>query len=125
MTISLDQMRFTFSDTIAGYVTNFNRDTDAFTLKTSDGREYTVKLKGSTYAQFVRNLDDPYHDATGQMREMLVPGRFLYAYGVFYPEVKGYTYEAQFLVFVGRRPGEYVFESPDWWVRQITSLGNF
>ncbi|MBI5961346.1 MAG: AGE family epimerase/isomerase, partial [Chloroflexi bacterium] len=125
MTISPEQMRFTFSDTIAGYVTTFDRDKDTFKLKTSDGREYTVKLKGSTYAQFVRNLGDPYHDATGQIREMLTKGRFVFVYGVFYPEHGGYNYEAQFLVFVGRKPGEYVFENPDWWVRQIIQLGDF
>ncbi len=125
MTISPKQMNFTFSDTVAGYVTRYDQGQDVFTLKTSDGREYDVKLKGNTYAQYVRNLGDPYHDATGQMREMLVPGRFLYVYGVFYPEHNGYTYEAQFLIFVGRRPGDFVPEGPDWWVRQIAELGNF
>ncbi|RPJ19583.1 MAG: hypothetical protein EHM35_20490, partial [Planctomycetaceae bacterium] len=86
MTITPDQMRFTFSDTIAGYVTGFNRDTGVFTLRTSGGQEYPVRLKGHTYAWFVRNLGEPYHDATGQMREMLVEGTYLYVYGVFYPE---------------------------------------
>ena len=72
---------------------------------------------------FVRNLGDPYHDATGQMREMLIAGRYLFVYGIFYPEGKGYTYEAQYLVFVGRRPDEYVFERPDWWINQIQAIG--
>ncbi len=44
----------------------------------------------------MRNLGEPYHDATGQMRDMLVPGRYLFVYGVYYPEGQGYTYEAQF-----------------------------
>jgi mannose/cellobiose epimerase-like protein (N-acyl-D-glucosamine 2-epimerase family) len=125
MTISSKQMNFTFSDTVAGYVTRYDQGQDTFTIKTSDGREYDVKLKGNTYAQYVRNLGDPYQDATGQMREMLVPGRYLYVYGIFYPEHNAYTYEAQFLVFVGRRPGDFVHESPDWWVRQIAELGDF
>jgi mannose/cellobiose epimerase-like protein (N-acyl-D-glucosamine 2-epimerase family) len=125
MTITPDKMRFTFSDTIAGYVTSFDREKGVFTLKTSGGVEYTVKLKGQTYAQFVRNLGEPYHDATGQMRDMLAEGRHVFVYGVFYPEGKGYTFEAQFLVFTGRRPGEYVFERPDWWINQIRQLGDF
>ena len=29
--------------------------------------------------------------------------------------------EAQFLVFHGRKEGEYLFEKQDWWIRQITS----
>jgi mannose/cellobiose epimerase-like protein (N-acyl-D-glucosamine 2-epimerase family) len=125
MTISPDRIRFTFSDTIAGYVTRFDRDAGVFTLRTSGGELYPVKLKGNTYAQFVRNLGEPYHDATGLIHEMLTEGRYLFVYGVYYPEGKGYTYEAQFLVFVGRRPNEYVFERSDWWVRQIQELGNF
>ena len=47
---------------------------DTFTLETSDGREFTVKLTDTTYAELVRNLGEPYADATGQMRDMLVPG---------------------------------------------------
>ena len=121
----MNEIRFTFSDTIAGYVTAFDGARDTFTVKTSDDREYSIKLKGNTYAQLVRNLGDPYQDATGRIRTMLQPGRFVFIYAVFYPEKNGYTIEAQFLVFVGRRLGEYVFESPDWWVRQIEELGEF
>ena len=31
---------FTFSDTIAGYVTGYDDETDSFGLRTSDGREF-------------------------------------------------------------------------------------
>ena len=31
--------------------------------------------------------------------EMLVPGRYLFVYGIYYPEHEGYTYEAQYMVF--------------------------
>lgn len=117
--------RFSFSDTIAGYVTQYDRDADAYGLRTSDGREFEVKLKGNTYAQIVRNLGDPYFDCTGQMREMLVPGRFLFTYGVFYPQREMNDFEAQFLVFLGRKVQEFVFEKQDWWVEQIKALGSF
>ena len=79
-------MAFTFSDTIAGYVKRYDRNADSFAIETSDGREFTVGLTDTTDAQLVRNLGEPYVDATGQMRDMLVPGRYLFAYGVFYPE---------------------------------------
>ncbi|MFN2203201.1 MAG: AGE family epimerase/isomerase [Caldilineaceae bacterium] len=121
----MNELNFTFSDTIAGYVTGFDRDSDTYTVKTSDDREYTVTLKENTYAMLVRNLGDPYQDATGQLRDLLVSGRFVFSYGVFYPEGGDNTFEAQFVLFVGRRPGEYVFEKRDWWVKQIESLGNF
>lgn len=115
----------TFSDTVAGYVVAFDRDADRFTVRTSGGAEYTVQLKASTYAQLVRNLDDPYQDSTAQIRDMLVPGRYLYTYGTFYADDAATTFEAQYLVFVGRGEGEFVFERPDWWVRQIHELAEF
>jgi mannose/cellobiose epimerase-like protein (N-acyl-D-glucosamine 2-epimerase family) len=121
----MNDINFTFSDLIAGYVTGFDRSADIYSVKTSGGQEFQVKLKSNTYAQLLRNLGDPYQDSTGQMRDMLVPGRYLFTYGVFYPESGGNVFEAQFIVFVGRRPDEYIQERPDWWVRQIEQIGDF
>jgi len=121
----MNNIAFPFSDTIAGYVTQYDPSTDTYIVKTSGGKEYSVKLKSNTYAQLVRNLGDPYQDSTGPMREMLVPGRFLFTYGTYYPEEKDFNFEAQFLLFVGGKPGEYVVEKSDWWVKQIRQLGDF
>ena len=121
----MDNIDFPFSDTIAGYVTDFDRDSDTYNVKTSGGREFRIKLKGNTYAQLVRNLGDPYYDCTGQMRDMLVPGSYLFTYGIFYPQGDGHFFEAQFLIFVGRKLGEYFFEKQDWWIKQIQALGEF
>ena len=121
----MNQINFTFSDTIAGYVTSFDREQDTYVVKTSDGREYTVKLKSNTYAQLMRNLGDPYQDATGPIRDMLTPGRHLFTYGIYYPEKSDFNFEAQFIIFLGRRVGEYFFERQDWWVRQIREIGDF
>jgi mannose/cellobiose epimerase-like protein (N-acyl-D-glucosamine 2-epimerase family) len=121
----MDNMSFPFSDTIAGYVVGYNKEKDAFGMRTSDGREFQVKFASNTYAQVMRNLDAPYQDCTGQMRQMLSPGRFLFVYGIYYPEHGGYTYEAQFLIFPGRREGEFLFEKQDWWIQQVRSIGDF
>ena len=121
----MNEISFTFSDLVAGYVTQFDRGTDTYTVKTSGGQEFQIKLKSNTYAQVVRNLGDPYQDSTGPMRDMLVPGRFLYTYGVFYPEASGPVFEAQFILFLGRKADEYVIERPDWWVKQIEEIGDF
>jgi mannose/cellobiose epimerase-like protein (N-acyl-D-glucosamine 2-epimerase family) len=121
----MNSIAYPFSDTVAGYVTQYDRDRDQYIVKTSGGQEFTVQIKGNTYAQVIRNLGDPYLDCTGQMRDMLTPGRYVFTYGIFYPEHNDYTFEAQFLVFAGRRANEYVIERPDWWVRQIEELGDF
>jgi len=121
----MNKVDFTFSDTIAGYVTAFDKDNDTFTMKTSHEKEYLIHLKSNTYAMVIRNLDDPYRDSTNQMRSMLVPGRYLFIYGIFYPEEGNYIIEAQFIIFVGQKSDEFLFERQNWWINQINSLGNF
>jgi mannose/cellobiose epimerase-like protein (N-acyl-D-glucosamine 2-epimerase family) len=120
----MNSLNFTFSDTIAGYVASLDEGKRTFILKTSDDREYRVYVADNAYAELMRNSNDPYADATGQMFRMLVPGRFLYVYGTFYPEGGDVNYEAKHLIFVGRQPGEYLFEKPDWWIRQIAAVGD-
>jgi mannose/cellobiose epimerase-like protein (N-acyl-D-glucosamine 2-epimerase family)/anti-anti-sigma regulatory factor len=117
---------FPFSDTIAGYVTVLDSNRNSFGLKTSDDRHFEVHLTETTYAELVRNLCEAYIDATGTMREMLTPGRYLYAYGVYYPQSDGNCqFEAKHLVFLGRTSSDYFFEKSDWWVQQIRSLADF
>ncbi|MBF0564284.1 MAG: AGE family epimerase/isomerase, partial [Nitrospirae bacterium] len=120
----MTQVNFEFSDTIAGYVTGFDFATNVFGIKTSDGREFKVKLAANTYAELTRNLGESFIDCSGQMKDMLAAGRFLFVYGVFYPE-DGKPFEAEHIVFVGRGDSEYVFEKQDWWIRQIKQLGDF
>jgi mannose/cellobiose epimerase-like protein (N-acyl-D-glucosamine 2-epimerase family) len=122
---AMEVANFTFSDTLAGYVTGFDRDERVFHVKTSDGRPFAIKLKKNTYALMMRNLGEPYVDCTGQIDSLLTPGRYLYTYGTYYPEQGRQVLEAQYLTFVGRRVDEYLFERRDWWVLQIKSLGDF
>ena len=121
----MDKINFSFSDTIAGYVVDFDKDADSFHIKTSDDREFTVKLSKKAYAWIANNLNEPRQWCGDQMRGMLSPGRFLFVYGTFYNEGGGFNFEAQYLVFLGRKPNEYDFEKQDWWVRQIRALGEF
>ena len=119
----MTKVDFPFSDLIAGYVTHYDSDRDIFGLKTSDDREFKVKLSPMAYAKLIQNFNEGYPDATGSMRSMLVPGRYLFTYGVFYPDSE--FFDAKQIVFAGRKKNEYVFEKQDWWVKQINCLGKF
>lgn len=123
----MNNIDFTFSDLIAGYVAHYDAKTDRFTLKTSDGRDYEIGLTGNTYAEVIRNLGEGFKDATDHMRDMLSPGRFVFAYGVFYPDGPDATilFDAKHIVFAGRSETSFDFEKPDWWVKQIDQLGKF
>lgn len=115
---------FEFSDLIAGYVTRYDFQHDLIALQTSAGREFHVKLMETTFGEMLRNLGEPFADCTSHMRDMLMPGRFLFAYGVFYPEADK-PFEAKHLVFVGRAENEYEFEKQNWWIHQIRKLADF
>lgn len=124
----MSNMGFSFSDSLAGYVTDFESSKGSvgtFKLKTSDGRNFEVALTSNTYAELVRNLGEPYFDCTSQMNSMLVSNRYLFVYGIFYHEAGQYKFEAKHIVFLGRTENEYLFERPNWWVNQIRSLANF
>lgn len=120
----MNELTFTFSDTIAGYVTNLNRTTRQFGLRTSDGREYEVALTPTTYARISQNLEEGYLDCTGRIGEMLQEGQHVFAYGVFYPEEGGLKFEANSLVFPGEAPDKYRHEEPDWWIKQVRSIAD-
>jgi mannose/cellobiose epimerase-like protein (N-acyl-D-glucosamine 2-epimerase family)/ABC-type transporter Mla MlaB component len=118
-------LSFSFSDLISGYVEKFDGDAHSFTLSTSDKRCFTVKLTDNTFAELLRNLGEGYHEiGAGQIGDMLAPGRFVFAYGIHYPE-SDKPFEAKHLVFVGRTETQFRFENQDWWSNQIRKLSDF
>src|SRR6185312_3717636 len=78
-----------------------------------------------TYAEVIRNPSESFQDPGTSLQSLLTPGRYLFAYGIFYPEGGDYLLEAKRLVLVGWAQNEWRFESPDWWVNQIRDLAQF
>ena len=122
----MNALDFSFSDLIAGYVTKYDAATDHVWLKTSDGREYSIGITPTTYAEIIRNLGEGFKNASDNMRAKFTPGRFMFAYGVFYPDsASKIEFDAKHIVFAGRSETSYEFEKPDWWLKQIDQLGQF
>ncbi|MDD2381991.1 MAG: AGE family epimerase/isomerase [Mariniphaga sp.] len=120
-------LNFTFSDTIAGYVIDFNLRERTFKLKTSDNREFNAYLADSCFARYARKLNEGYQDATGDLHKLLaLPRQMVFAYGTFYPGSESHegVFQTQWLVFPGNGPGIYRHEEPDWWINQIDSIGH-
>ncbi|EXI90610.1 MAG: Cellobiose 2-epimerase [Candidatus Accumulibacter regalis] len=115
---------YSYSDTIAGYVTQVDRAARSFDLQTSNGGEFRAYLTPNTYARIAENLEDSYQDCTGRMAEMLQPGQQVFAYCVFYPQAGELRAEVKSMVFPGEGAGVYRHEEPDWWIRQIRSIAN-
>jgi mannose/cellobiose epimerase-like protein (N-acyl-D-glucosamine 2-epimerase family) len=116
---------FTWSDTISGYVTSYDAAASTVELVTSDQRTFRVELDENTAAEFLRNLGEPYVDAGGHLADLLVPGQYVIAYGIFYPVGEGLLFTAKHLYLMGRRPDDYNFEDGGWWVKQIDQLASF
>ncbi|HLZ62924.1 MAG TPA: AGE family epimerase/isomerase [Ktedonosporobacter sp.] len=119
-----DKTRFTCSDIVAGYVTT-PVESSAFRLKTTDDREYEIRLTDSTYAEVLRNLGEYYHDPGMALLDLIKPGRYLFVYSLIYPEQNDWIFEAKHIVAVGYGENEYRFEEQDWWIKQIRALAEF
>ena len=121
------KMQFEFTDLISGYVSNFSEQKKTFTLTTSDGRAFEVALTDTTFARLMRNLDEPYQDATGNMYNLLAQdGRMVFAFGIFYPQSNGeYAFEAKQIDFPEKAQGKFRFEEQNWWANQAKSICNF
>ncbi|NJR50618.1 MAG: N-acyl-D-glucosamine 2-epimerase [Leptolyngbyaceae cyanobacterium CSU_1_3] len=120
----MERMNFTFSDTIAGYVTHFDRSAKSFGIKTSDGRIYEAHLTPAAYGRIAQNLEEPYNDCTGRFAELLTPGQHVFAYGIFYPQGDGHRFDVKSLVFPGEATDDYRHEEPDWWIKQVRSIAD-
>ncbi|MFJ6700842.1 AGE family epimerase/isomerase [Streptomyces sp. NPDC091272] len=117
------EVPFSFSDLTAGYVTGLRGG--SFTLKTLDDREVTLHLTAATTAQLLRNLGEPYLDATDRMREYLTPGALVFCYGPVYPGEEGLHFQADRLVLAHRPEAPLPYEEPGWWTRQLDELARF
>jgi mannose/cellobiose epimerase-like protein (N-acyl-D-glucosamine 2-epimerase family) len=123
--VATDITRFTRSDLVAGYVTSFDEASDSYGLRTSDGGELECFLTSGTFGFEIRNFGEDYRDCTAALRDMLVPERYAYAYGIFYPEGDGHRFEVSHMVFCGDRSDEFRFEEPSWWVDQARAVADF
>ncbi|ARQ70595.1 AGE family epimerase/isomerase [Streptomyces marincola] len=117
------EIDFTFSDLVGGYVESARGD--VFVLRTFGGSRRTVRLTGTTTAQWLRNLGEPYRDETGRLRELLRPGVLVFSYGPVYPDSDGLRFQADRLVFVGDTDDLRRYETSGWWVDQLRELAAF
>jgi mannose/cellobiose epimerase-like protein (N-acyl-D-glucosamine 2-epimerase family) len=120
-----ENLAFTWADTIAGYVESYDADAKVLELSTSDQRRFRIEIDETTGAELLRNLGEPYTDASGHLSQMLAPGRYLIAYGIFYPLGDDLRFVAKQVHLLGRGTGDYSFEDLGWWPRQLDQLASF
>lgn len=116
---------FIYSDLIAGYVVSVDQAANSFVVKSPGGDLYTVRLNYDTYGQTISNLGEGWIGA--DIKELLVPGQYVFAYGIVYPEHGALSFEAKHLKFPGKivNGAGYRFEDQDWWIKQIGQIADF
>jgi mannose/cellobiose epimerase-like protein (N-acyl-D-glucosamine 2-epimerase family) len=118
----MNNLDFTFSDLISGYVTSYDEATKLVGIKTSDNRQYEAKLTANTYAKQTQNLGEGWLDRTGDLSKLLVPGQMIFAYGTFFPEDK-VKFEINYLVFAGDASDKFRYaDEKGWWINQIDEI---
>lgn len=126
--MSLNHMRFSFSDRFSGKIHSFDPAERQFSLTAADGSEYRFGLTATTYGQVVRNSDEAWIDCTGQIEQLLrVDGLYISVYGIAYPQGQAFRLEAKELLFFSQpdSPGTFRFEQPGWWSDQLAAFGAF
>ncbi len=120
----MNDLSFTFSDLISGYVTSYNENEKLIGIKTSDGRDFEAKLTGNSYAKLSQNLGESWPDRSGQLNKLLVPGQMIFVYGTFFPEDK-VKFEVNYIIFAGDAKDEYRYaDEQGWWIKQIDQIAS-
>jgi len=118
----MNDLNFTFSDLISGYVTSFDETGKLIRIQTSDGRTYEAKLTANTYAKQTQNLGEGWPDRSGELQRLLVPGQMVFVYGTFFPEDR-VKFEANYIIFAGDHQGEFRYcDEQGWWIKQIDEI---
>jgi len=116
-----NNLNFSFSDLISGYVDSYDQTQKVIELSTSDGRKYSAELTGNTYAKQTQNLNEDWQDRGGKLNELLVPGQLVFLYGTFFPEEKT-RFEVNYIIFSGETKNDHRYSEPNWWINQIDSI---
>ena len=118
----MNELNFTFSDLISGYITSYDKAGKSIGIKTSDGRDYEGKLTDNTYAKQTQNLGEGWQDRTSELDKLLTPGQMVFTYGTFFPENK-VKFEINYIVFAGEAVNEFRYaDEQGWWVNQIDQI---
>lgn len=121
---TMNNLNFTFSDLISGYVTDFDAQQKLISIKTSDSREYQAKITANTYAKQTQNLGEDWPDRTGDLDRLLTAGQMIFVYGTFFPEDK-VKFEANYIIFAGDKVDEFRYaDEKGWWVSQIDRIAS-
>ncbi|OCP18742.1 MULTISPECIES: hypothetical protein [unclassified Ensifer] len=98
-----------FSDLIAGYVVSFDKEAGTFRIRTSGAHEIAVQLGSFVYGEKVRNLGESFVSPGADWSKTLTPGRYVYVYGISYPDANkaGAQLEAKRIVFPSDGNGKF------------------
>ena len=116
----MNDLSFSFSDLISGYITSYDESKKLIGIETSDGRNYECKITGNTYARQTQNLGEGWIGA--DLGKLLKKGQMVFAYGTFYPENK-VKFEINYMVFAGEGIDHYRYaDEQGWWIKQIDQI---
>jgi len=115
---------FSFSDTVAGYVTRQGRG--YLDLRGLDDEPVRVEVDSTTSAQYLRNLGQPYQDAIADLHAGRIGiGALIFAYGPLVPaECGGHRHHVSSLIIAGQAENNPILW-PEWWISQLEEIANF
>jgi mannose/cellobiose epimerase-like protein (N-acyl-D-glucosamine 2-epimerase family) len=127
--------RLTLSSTLMGRVTEVNVDEARFKIQCRSGDEFDISIGKETRCNFIQNLDEinldryPAPEDFSWTPEQIVRryiqlDHFLVLQGFYLQDGDSCCFNARTIHFLQSHDGNFLFESAQWWLTQISRLAD-
>lgn len=127
--------RFTLSTTLLGTITDIDLDTASFQVRCRSGDLFQISIAQETRFQLVMNLDEVSYDRypnpaefsgspTDLVRKYIQLNRLVVIRGVYQEDGEKRRFNARIVYLLQDQQGNFLFESKNWWLKQIARLAD-
>jgi hypothetical protein len=127
--------RFTLSTTLMGTISDIEADEATFQVKCRSGDDFWITVGKETRFELIKNLDGADRDRypnppefTGSpadlVKKYIQPNRLVVVCGVYQENGDKRRFDARVVYLLQSQDGDFLFESKNWWLKQIARLAD-
>ena len=127
--------RFTLSSTLMGTITEVDVDKASFQIKCRSGDDFSITVGKETQFELVKNLDGANYDRyptppefsntpSDRVKKYIQPNQMIVTRGVYQRDGDQEYFNARTIYLLQSQDGKFLFESKDWWLKQIARLAD-
>lgn len=127
--------KFTLNTTLMGRVAEIDSETASFQVKCRSGDDFQISIGKETQFEMVRNLDDANYDRyptppefsgspSDLVRKYIRANCLIVVRGVYQADGDKTRFNARVVYLLQAQDGHFLFESKNWWLKQIARLAD-